>query len=124
MSLSDLKKSKKAQPKKRAFTIDEFIEDADNYAQGAPQIVSPKDSKGDNALTEHGLNKGQKPKSDTARPFRHATFTLSEESIQSLNELAAQSDLAKSHIIRILISELSSQDKEEQLSRLLGSETR
>lgn len=124
MSLSDLKKSKKAQTKKRDFTIDEFIEDADNYAKGVPQLVSAESDKVDNVAAAIDMAKAHRAKSDSAKPFRHATFTLSEESIVALNELAARSDLAKSHIIRILISELSTKDKEEQISRLLGSNIR
>ncbi len=40
MSLSDLKKAKDDKKKKKAFTVDEFIADAENYAKGAPELVS------------------------------------------------------------------------------------
>ena len=40
MSLRDLKKSKDGPKKKKQFTVDEFIADAENYAQGQPKIVS------------------------------------------------------------------------------------
>ena len=47
MSLTDLKKSASRGKKDnrkvsndKSFTVDDFIEDADNYAKGVPQIVS------------------------------------------------------------------------------------
>ncbi len=40
MSLTDLKKGKDSKATKEQFTVDDFIADADNYAKGAPQIVS------------------------------------------------------------------------------------
>ena len=40
MSLTDLKKGKGDKAKKKKFTIDEFISDAENYAKGTPKIVS------------------------------------------------------------------------------------
>ncbi|MFT6208993.1 MAG: hypothetical protein ACJA0T_002918 [Colwellia sp.] len=40
MSLTDLKKTIKAKKKKREFTVDEFIADAENYALAHPEIVN------------------------------------------------------------------------------------
>ena len=40
MSLTDLKKGKASKAKKKRFTVDEFISDAENYAKGTPNIVS------------------------------------------------------------------------------------
>lgn len=133
MSLTDLKKSKKAVTKKKAFTIDEFISDADNYAKGKPEIVSG-DGKNPLSLTQaiiltqqhisqQGLtpeNKAPERQAET-KPFRHATFTLSEEAIEQLQLLANESQLAKSHIIRILIDELCNKKQHEQLKKLLSS---
>ncbi|WP_440875255.1 hypothetical protein [Thalassotalea sp. PLHSN55] len=53
------------------------------------------------------------------KPFRHATFTLSEEVIAQLQFLANETGLAKSHIVRILINELDDQEKVEQLKQSL-----
>ena len=38
MSLIDLKKSKDGPKKKKKFTVDEFIADAEDYAKGQPKI--------------------------------------------------------------------------------------
>ena len=51
------------------------------------------------------------------KPFRRATFTLSEAAIEQLQELAIDTQLAKSHIIRILIDELCNKDQKEKLRK-------
>jgi hypothetical protein len=125
MSLIDLKKSKNAPKKKKQFTVDEFIADADNYAQGKAKIVSAEQKnltlqKAILAAKKKAANK-QNNKGESGRRFRHATFTLSESTIEQLQELALETKLAKSHIIRILIDELCNQDQNEKLSKLLDS---
>jgi len=129
MSLSDLKKSKDGNNKRRKFTVDEFISDAENYAKGAPEIVSSDINNQLNltqaiiAAKQHvadkKANKDSKP--STKKTFRHATFTLSEEAINQLSELAIETKLAKSHILRILIDELCNKDQQAKLHKLLGS---
>ena len=39
MSLTDLKKGKGKTVKKKNFTVDEFISDAEDYAKGQPKLV-------------------------------------------------------------------------------------
>ncbi|REL25170.1 hypothetical protein DXX93_00445 [Thalassotalea euphylliae] len=130
MSLTDLKKGKGKTVKKKNFTVDEFISDAEDYAKGQPKLV--KEGK---QGAKQSLNLAQAIASaeqqvvakskdrESNRPFRHATFTLSEDAIAQLNQLAKESKLAKSHIIRILIDQLASQDQKQQLATLLGSKT-
>ncbi|WP_019677540.1 hypothetical protein [Arsukibacterium perlucidum] len=78
------------QSNKPAFTAEEFIDDANNYALGLPRIVS--------------LRKQLPEEDDTTRlPMRHATFTLSEEAIAALNDLSELTGEAKSKLIRRLI---------------------
>jgi len=129
MSLTDLKKSKDSKPKKKAFTVDEFISDAENYAKGAPEIVS--EGKNPTLDLKQALaaakqfevkKQAERRKSNDNKPFRHATFTLSEEAIAQLQELAKDSNLAKSHIIRILIDELCNKEQQDKLNKLLGSD--
>ncbi|MEW6983759.1 hypothetical protein AAD001_13990 [Colwelliaceae bacterium 6471] len=125
MSLTDLKKNKDGKRKKRTFTVDEFISDAENYAKGTPEIVSHH-SKGSYGLKEavaaaHQYAEKQK-KSESTKPFRHATFTLSEEAIEQLTDLAEDSKLAKSRIIRILIDELCNKEQHDKLKKLLESD--
>ena len=130
MSLTDLKKGNKATVKKKSFTVDEFISDAEDYAKGKPKLVKEGKSEPSNALdlkqaiafAEKKLTENADTKPNS-KPYRHATFTLSEDAIAQLNTLATESKLAKSHIIRILIGALSSQDQKRQLQALLGSNT-
>ncbi len=125
MSLRDLKKSKDGPKKKKQFTVDEFIADAENYAQGKPAIVSREHDElslqqAILAAKEH-VDRKENATTEEARRFRHATFTLSEAAIEQLQELAIDSKLAKSHIIRILIDELCNKDQKEKLTKLLAS---
>ena len=64
-------------------------------------------------------NIGVRPKKD--KPFRRATFTLSEEAIGQLHLISEGTDLAKSHILRILIDELCKKEQNDQLKKLLAS---
>lgn len=130
MSLSDLKKSKdrpnSKENVKEQFTIDEFIADADNYAKGAPQIVS-NENHGKMNLKQaiHDaklLIERKKSAKMQGKPFRRATFTLSENTIVQLQALSENTDLAKSHILRILIDELSNKEQEEQIKKLFDSD--
>jgi len=128
MSLSDLKKSKDGKIKRKAFTVDEFIADAENYAKGSPEIVSGDNSQILNlkqalaAAKQFEVKKRAEPTEKVqTKPFRHATFTLSEEAITQLQELAKESNLAKSHIIRILIDELCNNEQKDKLTQLFDS---
>ncbi|MGJ8692064.1 MAG: hypothetical protein ACSHW0_06245 [Thalassotalea sp.] len=121
MSLSDLKKSNKDNGKKKKFTVDEFIADADNYAKGKPEIVSSITNNTQAVKDAIALVKAPKSKAKAKR-FRHATFTFNDKTFEQLNQLAKTSKLAKSHILRILISHLAEQDQEAQLQALLGSQ--
>lgn len=130
MSLSDLKKNKdrsnSKENVKEQFTIDEFIADADNYAKGSPQIVS-NENHGKMNLKQaiydaKQLIEQKKTVKMQGKPFRRATFTLSENTIEQLQQLSEQADLAKSHILRILIDELSNKEQEEQIKKLFESD--
>lgn len=125
MSLTDLKKNKDDKKPRKKFTVDEFISDAENYAKGKPELVS-KDAKGKldlkNAVAFAHQYAQRKQDSKDNKPFRHATFTLSEEAIEQLTDLAQDSQLAKSRIIRILIDELCNEEQHEKLKKLLESD--
>ena len=125
MSLRDLKKSKDSPKKRKKFTVDEFIADAENYAKGKAKIVSREDDElslqqAVLAAKEHVARK-EANSAEGGRRFRPATFTLSEAAIEQLQKLALDTQLAKSHIIRILIDELCNQDQKEKLRKLLDS---
>ncbi|MCG9966117.1 MAG: replication protein RepA [Shewanella sp.] len=102
MSLTDLKRKKPKQVIK-VVSVEDFIEDANNYASGKASIlaVPPAEPK--------GLDK------KSAKIYRHATFTLTETSIAQLDLLAKETKVAKSRLLRILIDEFSQRKVEEQL---------
>jgi hypothetical protein len=123
MSLTDLKKTTHGKQKKRSFTVDEFIADAENYALGHPEIVNSNETK--NVCIEQAIIAAKQhlknKNTPQNKPFRHATFTLSEQAIGQLQNLAKDTKLAKSHIIRILINELCDQEQHKKLKKLLDS---
>lgn len=123
MSLTDLKKTTQGNKKKREFTVDEFIADAENYALGHPEIVNSDNTK--NVSIEQAILAAKQQlaskKMKGNKPFRHATFTLSEQAIIQLQNLAKETKLAKSHIIRILINELCDEEQHNKLKKLLDS---
>jgi hypothetical protein len=141
MSLTDLKRNKGEKSKKKNFTIDEFISDAEDYAKGKPKIVSElsQDKVAAKQSLEEAIaeakryvemteaehkrqqNEENQTKNKPEKPFRRATFTLSEGAISQLHELSKGTDLAKSHILRILIDELCNKEQNEQLKKLLQS---
>jgi hypothetical protein len=123
MSLSNLKKSNSSKGKKKKFTVDEFINDAENYAKGQPKIVSPKQEQTQKLAAEQAITETRHiPKPiKTSKKLKHATFTLGDDIIELLNGLSKESGLAKSHILRILVAELSKQEQEKWLPYLLGS---
>lgn len=128
MSLSDLKKSNQGKTTKKQFTVDEFIADAENYAKGAPEIVSGEKSQtlglkeAIAAAKQFEVKQREERRKADNKPFRHATFTLSEQAIEQLQALAIDSNLAKSRIIRILIDELCSAEQQEKINKLLASD--
>lgn len=142
MSLTDLKKGAKSKKQKKNFTIDEFISDAEDYAKGKPQIVSElthDEQKNKKINLKQAISEAQRyvkmtevehkqaaevkagVREKVDKPFRRATFTLSEEAIYQLRHLSEGTDLAKSHILRILIDELCNKEQTEQLKKLLQS---
>ena len=86
MSLNDLKKQKPS-VKKEKVSIDQFIEQANDYAKGK---LTSKNS--------HSVRK---------RNFRNATFSLSPKQIEQLATLSQNSGICKSRIIRLLINMLA-----------------
>lgn len=123
MSLSDLKKSNTNSGKRKSFTVDEFIDDAENYAKGLPEIVTTGKENKLAVKKAVALSKKAKAvqKKANKKLFKHATFTFNEKTFKELNDLAKTTKLAKSHILRILIAQLAEQDKASQLNILQDS---
>jgi hypothetical protein len=107
MILTDLKR-KKTKDTRVKVSVDDFIEDANNYAlglgasHGQPVITS----------TTQDFLKGLDKKS--TKIYRHATFTLTEKSISQLDEIAKSNKVAKSKILRILIDDFYQQSNTKQ----------
>ena len=99
MSLTDLKR-KKPKLDKKSVSVDDFIEDANNYAFGKKTVIDDNPPKNQSARE---FLKGLDKKS--TKLYRHATFTLTEKSINQLDELSKDSNIAKSKLIRMLIDD-------------------
>jgi hypothetical protein len=104
MSLTDLKR-RKPKPRKK-LSVEEFIEDANNYAFGQPSLTT-------RTRRKHKTNQTLGLKKQSTKIFRHATFTLTENAIMQLNELAKESKVAKSRLIRMMITEFAEMSKAE-----------
>ena len=108
MSLTDLKR-KKLKTDRSKLSVDDFIEDANNYAFGKPSAMNlGTSSSEDSAAAFKGLDK------KTTKSYRHATFTLTERSIAQLDKLAKQTKIAKSKLLRLLIEDFSQKTALEQ----------
>ncbi|MDR6963642.1 ribbon-helix-helix domain-containing protein [Shewanella putrefaciens] len=109
MSLTDLKRKK---PKHiiTPISVDDFIEDANNYALGKESQLTAAPKMGN-----QGLNK------KSVKIYRHATFTLTETSISQLDNLSKATKIAKSRLLRMLIDEFSHRSTDEQY-RLINKE--
>lgn len=106
MSLADLKKKNHTKAK-RNFSIDEFIDDANNYAVGKPEIVSADLQQKSHKLAQEIA---ETVSCEVDKPFKHATFTLSDEIIVQLNDLASKTKISKSRLLRILVNEFYYQE--------------
>ncbi|WP_417761089.1 replication protein RepA [Shewanella sp.] len=112
MSLTDLKRQQ-IKKKPSSVSIEDFIDDANNYAQGKPSKVAAEA-----AETQAKSNNTAKDKEKVAKQFRHATFTLTEQSIGQLDELSLQTGIAKSKLLRIFIANFSQLSEAEQAQLL------
>ncbi|MCZ4337096.1 replication protein RepA [Shewanella colwelliana] len=112
MSLTDLKR-RKPKPRKK-LSVEEFIEDANNYAFGQPSLAKKTRKK-------KPTHESMELKKQSTKIYRHATFTLTEQSIEQLNELAKTANVAKSRLIRMMITDFATKDKNELASIIENS---
>ncbi|SHH21732.1 hypothetical protein [Ferrimonas marina] len=87
------------------LTVDQFISRAEHYAAGEPTIK---------AKSAPLRLVSTKPK-----PLRKASYTISEQTRASLNQLAERTGYSRSRIIRILVHHIATLPRQEQL-RLLA----
>ncbi len=97
MSLVSLRKSAPLINRQSPVSVDEFIEDAINYAAGVSnatvsRIEPAGQSQAESKIQEHLL-------------MRRATFTLSEECIEQLGQISRLTGHAKSYLLRCWINE-------------------
>lgn len=97
MSLTDLKKRPKQPVKRNKVSVDQFIDDADNYAQGKPS-ASNNPVKSTKATTK----------------FRHCTFTFDASAIDHLQLASEQHKVAKSKLLRLLLKQFDSLSPQQQ----------
>ncbi|QIR13888.1 hypothetical protein [Shewanella aestuarii] len=132
MGLADLKKN--ASSCKASFSgqmsVEDFIDAASLYALGQTHEFANSTnvvdflSRRDEQQTR--TSKPTKGKKDVnTKPFKRATFTLSEQAINQLAENSQASQLAKSKLIRHLIAEhnLLSIEQKQQLYKKFEQET-
>ncbi len=112
MSLTDLKRHK-IKPKAKKVSVDDFIEDANNYAHGKPSRLGG----GSVAKSRTGLDK------KSTRLYRHATFTLTEASISQLDGIARKTGIAKSRMLRIFIRDFHSLSDKAQAEMIARDQT-
>ena len=98
MSLADLKKQQ-TKVKVKKLSVEDFIDDAKAYALGK-SIIGQKSVK----------KKVDRAKVNRTSRAKHVTFSLSEDCIAQLTELAQQTGINKSKLIRILIDKANNQD--------------
>ncbi|WP_076542671.1 hypothetical protein [Shewanella sp. UCD-KL21] len=122
MGLADLKKTVTpcSTPFLPQMSVDDFIEAANLYAMGKPQQSSACKNADTNQKAMQQLwelttqAEANEPINEKPKPFRRATFTLSEAAIEQLTSLSQSSQTAKSKLIRLLIKKHFSLSLEEQ----------
>ncbi|MGY5451068.1 replication protein RepA [Agarivorans sp. MS3-6] len=100
MSLTDLKKQSLSRNKRKKISVDDFINDAENYAQGKPSVAT--------------LKAEAKPPKKAHPNFRHCTFTFDNLAIVQLQQASTQHTLPKSKLLRMLLKQFSSLDIQQQ----------
>ncbi len=86
MTLANLKK-RAPSANRPVMSIDDFIEDAEYYANGLSKVVNLPCQ---NMATEH-----------SEKALKRATFTLGEPALTQLNSLSERTGIPKSRLIRI-----------------------
>lgn len=90
MTFASLKKSSpSASPK--AVSVDEFIEDAENYARGLNKVIRLHPS----AATEAQGH---------CEPVKTTSVTLTAEAREKLDQLSAQTGISRSRLMRIWLA--------------------
>lgn len=117
MALADLKKTCGSQFKPRVVGLDDFIEDANHYARGLPSSTSNSTSNGMSNSTVCHLQ--TVPGLALKRQgMKRATFTLTESVQQELAQLSAETGIAKSKLLRILVRHVTELDEKHQQALL------
>ncbi|KMT66167.1 hypothetical protein XM47_05195 [Catenovulum maritimum] len=104
MGMADLKRTCYKSDKIKPVDVNQFINDADNYALGLPSLAEQKEAV--KALGSKSIRK-------------NATFSLTELSVNELALHADKLNMSKSALIRLLIQYLSSASEIEK-RRLLN----
>ncbi|MCW8107052.1 ribbon-helix-helix domain-containing protein [Alteromonas ponticola] len=108
MSLCSLRKSQPSAKPVR-LSVDDFINQAIDYAKGQRKPVE----------TDHSpakLNVLERENLTSNTTMKHATFSLSEDAIQHLDDLSRRTGIAKSRLLRILIDEQVKRANEQNLT--------
>lgn len=113
MGMADLKKTTSKQSKLKKIDIEDFIDDADNYASGLPSLLFDVRHQPDNEKA-HKL----KELADNQSRRKNATFSLNENTIKELETLVKNKDLHKSKLVRVLIQYFAYLNEKERAAIL------
>ena len=126
MGLADLKKRATPSEPRRSqphTSVDEFINDAVLYAMGqdaacktvtevatrqncqAELFAAERDADTpENLLSFHRSELSETVKATDVHPLKRGTYTLGDDTLAKLSELAAESDISRSRMLRFLVN--------------------
>ena len=115
MGLASLKRKETVEYKPAICSVDAFIDDAEAYAAGFPNIVIGIGKKPLLDRRKKNRDKEMKSKDPVGPEFKHATFTLTTQSIEILSILAKRDQFNKSKLIRILLENHINKSRSERV---------
>ncbi|MER2493866.1 hypothetical protein [Catenovulum sediminis] len=110
MGMADLKKSYSKQCNLTKIEVDDFIDDAENYAAGlpsllfAPRIIPGCEKAGDSANAQA-----------LTAPRKNATFSLNEGVVEQLAHASKMNKVSKSKMVRILVYQFAKLSAQQQM---------
>lgn len=121
MGLADLKKrATPSEPQRQPQTsIDDFINDAVLYAMGQdatrkPSAATPlansqtelplEDSAPQNLVSFYRNDTSETATANEIHPLKRGTYTLGDDTMEKLSQLAQESDISRSRMLRFLVN--------------------
>jgi len=115
MGLFNLKRKPEVELKPTMCSVDTFIEDADAYAAGFPRVIIELNANKVPDRRQQDRNTEMATQDPVDLEFKHATFTLTAQSIDNLAVLAKRDQFNKSKLIRILLENHINKSRTERV---------